>query len=439
MSEPDRLIAALEHYPSEARALVVAFSGGRDSSVLLHALSRAELSVGLRAIHIGHGLEPDAATWADHCRRFCETRHIDFACREVTVDTRDGGLEAAARAARYAALRASLGPGEVLVTAHHAEDQAETFLLQALRGTGVSGLAAMPRLMAFGAGQHWRPWLDVPRAAITAYAEVYGLDWVEDATNRDSQRARGYLRERLWPTLIDRWPAAAETLSRSAAWAGQAAEAVATLARIDCDAAADGEGRLRIDALAELSTARQSETLRLWLAECGRDRPDHRHLAQIRRLLTAREHAGPRVSFASTEVRRFDGRLFAMPRLPSPPAIAQRVDWPPGSTAIDLPAGCGRLTFRSKEPRRHPADLHVVFNRPGAELTRADGRAVPLAEWLRQQRVPPWIRERLPRIQAGDTLLALPRLWRHPHIERWFGHDVPDFLWYHDLPGAGSG
>ncbi|HET7315014.1 tRNA lysidine(34) synthetase TilS [Salinisphaera sp.] len=436
MNAQTQLTAALTPGPPNTSALVVAYSGGRDSTALLYALAHSGPAIAIRAVHICHRLETAAEAWAEHCRRCCEALGIDFVRRDIQVDTRRGGLEAAARAARYAELRRWIGPNEVLVTAHHADDQAETFLLQALRGAGVAGLAGMPALAAFGAGRLWRPWLDVPRAAITAYAQAHGLEWVEDETNRDSRRARGYLRSEVWPALIAQWPAAAETLSRSAGWAAQATEAIAALAEVDRAAVGNEDATLAIPALSELSFPRQSEVLRWWLAEQGRDRPGHRHVAEIRRLLGAREHAGPRVAFASTEVRRFDGRLFAMARLPAAPAPGTVIEWPIGCASLALPPGCGRIAIEPNTQLERPHDLRIVFNEPGARMARAGGGSTPVSEWLRGARVPTWVRQRLPRIQAGDTLLAVPGTWRHPEIAQWFGGRAPRFEWEHDLPGA---
>ncbi|MGB7757741.1 MAG: tRNA lysidine(34) synthetase TilS [Salinisphaera sp.] len=437
MKQP-KLAGLLSEPPGGVSGLVVAYSGGRDSTALLHALACMNHPLALRAVHVCHHLESAAADWALHCARYCALLDVPHARLDVSVDPTDGGLESAARDARYAALVADLAPGEVLVTAHHAEDQAETFLLQALRGAGVAGLAGMPRLASFGPGRIWRPWLAVPRAEILAYAGTHGLDWVEDDSNRDPRRARGHLRNRVWPALLEQWPAAAETLARSAAWAGQANEAITTLAGVDLEAVRGAGDTLRIEGLAALSPARRAEVVRRWLSETDRDRPDHRHLAEIERLLGAREHAGPRVAFADTEVRRFDARLFAMARLPEPPPAGTEFVWHEGGHML-LPAGCGELSLSVEGAGRIPPGLSVAFARPGERLRRGDDRAEAVSEYLRRMRVPPWIRARMPRIRVGDTLLALPGRWEHPRIADWFDGRVPRFDWQHNLVGDPAG
>ncbi|MGN8157222.1 tRNA lysidine(34) synthetase TilS [Salinisphaera sp. RV14] len=434
MTHQPTLTDLLRTPPEHAAGLVVAYSGGRDSTALLHALAHAGGAAAVRAVHVCHHIEAAAEDWAAHCAQECADLGVAYSRLDVHVGAGGGGLEAAARHARYAALADDLAPGEVLLTAHHANDQAETFVLQALRGSGVAGLAGMPGLTSFGPGRLWRPWIDRPRAEITAYAKAHGLAWVEDRSNHSRQRARGQLRTRVWPALVERWPAAAETLARSAAWAAQANDAVRALAALDLAAARTDRDTLSIDALATLSPARRAEVLRRWLREAGHDRPNHRHLAEIARLLGAREHAGPRVSFAGTEVRRFDARLFAMPRLPAAPPAATVLAWHAGD-AITLPPGCGVLRVHGVPACAWPGGLVLAFGGAGARLSRADGGTEALSEYLRRTRVPPWIRERMPRVYVDDRLVALPGRWQHPAIVDWFGGYAPTFVWRHELAG----
>ncbi|WP_423820777.1 tRNA lysidine(34) synthetase TilS [Salinisphaera sp. SPP-AMP-43] len=435
MNDPARALAVL---PEDTRGLVVAFSGGHDSSALLQALAEAAHPVPLRAVHVCHQIETEADSWAAHCERVCAARGIQLRRIDVEVDTRGKGLEAAARVARYRALAEQIEAGEVLVCAHHAEDQAETFLLQALRGSGVAGLAGMPSLSPCGAGRLWRPWLKIERAAITRLARARGLDWIEDATNLDPRRARGFVREHVWPALSQGWPAAAQTLSRSAAWAADAAAAVDTLAGIDLHRVRAVDDSLRLAELAVLTEARAAEVLRRWLREGGHDVPDHRHIEQIRRISQAREHSGPRVGFVDTEVRRFDARLFAMSRLAVPPMPGQTLAWS-APDGLSLPSGCGRLRLAGRAPADWPNDLTVCFRAGGEKLARANGSRQALAEWLRAARVPPWVRERLPLIYAGRVLIAIPGLWGHPALADWFRGERPDFIWEHGLVGAPIG
>lgn len=427
------LLQALADLPEATRSLVIGYSGGRDSTVLLHAIRQAHPRVPMCAVHVVHHIEEGAEAWATHCARQSAALGVPFERLDVAVDGRTGGLEGAARHARYAALAEYLGAGDVLVCAHHARDQAETFLLQALRGAGVEGLAAMPVLAPLACGRLWRPWLAIDRETINGYAKAANLDWVEDGSNLDPRRARGFVRGNIWPTLEKQWPAAERTLSRSARLAAEASAAVAALARIDRDAAACGHA-VSIAALAALSRSRSAAALRCWLADEAADVPDHRHLAQIQALFSVREHASPRVTFAASEVRRFDGRLFAMPRLAPPPTPGETIDWPDG-LSLELPAGCGWLCMVGPPPIRRPPDLCIAFRAGGERLIGTDGRRKRLSERLRLARVPPWIRERMPLICAGPVVLLVPGRWRHPRIEAWFGDAPPAFEWNHALVG----
>ncbi|HJT96837.1 MAG TPA: tRNA lysidine(34) synthetase TilS, partial [Rhodanobacteraceae bacterium] len=178
-------------------AVCVGYSGGLDSTVLLHALaaSSAARARSLRALHVDHGLHADSAAWADHCRTFAATLAVPLDVVRVAVGTTRGqGLEAAARNARYAAFEAALAPGELVALAHHRDDQTETVLLKLLRGAGPEGLAGMRALRPLGPGHLWRPLLDVPRDALRDYAQMHGLAFLDDPSNADTRHARNFLR-----------------------------------------------------------------------------------------------------------------------------------------------------------------------------------------------------------------------------------------------------
>ena len=213
------LISPSELEQTGSAALVVALSGGLDSVVVLHVLADmpAARARGLRAVHVHHGLHPDADAWQRLCETICSALQVSL--RSVNVDVpRDGGegLEAAARHARRAVFAEELGVGEVLVLAHHRDDQAETFLMRALRGSGVDGLGAMQPWRAFANGWLWRPLLGHPRSDLQAYAQAHGLRWIEDPSNADARFDRNFLRQRVLPLLRERWPQADASFARSA-------------------------------------------------------------------------------------------------------------------------------------------------------------------------------------------------------------------------------
>ena len=221
---PEQLLerlAAFEHQAERPSRYLIAFSGGLDSSVLAHALSRADIPV--VAIHIDHGLQEQSEAWSQHCEAFAKSLGIGFHCRKVAVQLESGkGPEAAARDVRYSALHAELEPGDWLMSAHHREDQAETLLLNLVRGTGPAGIAGIGAVRRFGPGWLIRPLLYFDRADLQAYAESHDIHWIEDPSNADKRFDRNFLRHEVLPCLKTRWPDIASRLQRSAMHASEA-------------------------------------------------------------------------------------------------------------------------------------------------------------------------------------------------------------------------
>ncbi|HZP13509.1 MAG TPA: tRNA lysidine(34) synthetase TilS [Nevskiaceae bacterium] len=377
----------------------VAFSGGLDSTVLLHALERAHVKP--RAVHVNHQLQPGSHAWADHCRALCEQWEIPFELRTVGLVPDDpAGPEAAARNARYDAIRAVMKPGDVLVTAHHRGDQAETVLLRLLRGTGVSGLAAIAEVSDFPPGKLWRPLLPYPREALAAYAREHHLQWVEDPHNADPRFARSYLRSEIMPRLRYRWPASEENIARAAANASEARELLRELADADLAAIKVPAG-LSVDGLLRLTDARRHNAVRTWIEAAGFEAPPADALERLdREVLRARPDREPLLGFGSAEVRRFRGVLFLMRRLPSAPDGVD-LHWRSGKQLI-LPQGCGWLQASASpsEP------WHVRFPKGGERIKPPRARHTRTLKNLFQEAgVPPWIRERTPLVYRGKQLL----------------------------------
>jgi tRNA(Ile)-lysidine synthase len=318
MSMPftDLLLARLDALPPGP--LAVAFSGGMDSSAVLHALaqSRAARARELRAIHVDHGLHADSANWAAHCRDFCDALGVPLQVVAVRVDRATGtGLEDAARRARHAAFAQSLGTDEFLALAQHRGDQAETVLLKLLRGAGPEGLGAMRALRECGKGHLWRPLLDMPRAALVEYAQAHDLRWIEDPSNAQKHLSRNFLRHEILPRLSRHWPQAEAALAHSATWMRAAADFIdaqanAALARLRGPEAAtlDWRGWLA------LPDALRDPVLRRWLREAGLDEPAHFHVAELERQLLAANDRRPCVTFDDTELRRQRDWLYAARR-----------------------------------------------------------------------------------------------------------------------------
>jgi tRNA(Ile)-lysidine synthase len=386
--------------PAAAGGVLVAYSGGLDSTVLLHALAQAGVC-GLRAAHVHHGLQPQADAWAAHCTQFAAGLRVPFELLRVSVASADrDGPEAAARRVRYAALRGLLRPGEVLATAHQRADQAETVLLRLLRGSGPVGLAAMRPLCPFAPGWLWRPLLDTSREALHDYARRHGLRWIEDPHNRDARYARSWLRTELLPRLRDRFPHAEESLARSAQLAAEAADLLAALAELDWRAAARGPA-LSVAALLALDPARRHNLLRHWLGQRGLLAPSRDTMRRLdREVLAAASDAAPLLRWNGCELRRYRDALYAMPPLPPPPDRQTRLLWT--QAELELPAGCGRL--RLPRPPRSP--LTVRFARGAERFKPSRGSHHRTLRNLFQERgVPPWVRLRTPLVETAGRLV----------------------------------
>lgn len=402
--------------PATAAGSAIALSGGVDSMVLLDAAARW-LPPPQVAIHVDHGLHPESATWTRFCASAAAARGIPFHSTRATIDPNDSrGLEAAARAARYAALAYAIDPGAVLVTAHHADDQAETLLLQLLRGSGPRGLAGMGAWQRWAGGWLARPFLDLTRATLQAYAEARDLPWIEDPSNADRGRDRNRLRHDILPALQTRWPQAARTLGRAAGIQAEAAALLQDLAAIDREACrADRPESLRIAPLQALPARRQRNVLRAWFAEQGLALPSQGVLERIRTEgLAAAPDRAPQVNWPGGSIHRFRGQLYAFRAPPLRPRGPWPRPWDPAAGPLALPE---TRQWLIAEPvtgtglRRPPPGTALwVAYRAGGERCRgtANGPKRSLKQWLYEAGVPPWERDRLPliRVQDGEAPIA---------------------------------
>lgn len=411
-----------------------------DSEVLLHAvvMLRERLPAEIRAVHLDHGLHPDSAHWADHCRRSCERLGVPLTVRRVAVaPARGESPEAAAREARYRALAEVLEGGDLLLTAQHRDDQAETLLLALLRGAGLKGLAAMPVAATLGVGLLLRPLLPYGRAELRAYAERRGLAWVDDPSNADLAFDRNLIRHRVLPLIAERWPACTATIARTAAHCAEAQGLIDRLAERGLAGLAGGRpGTLSIAGLEALDPALRRAVLRHWIAGRGFSPPSAKHLERILdEVLAARADAAPLVLWTGCEVRRYRDDLYAMKPLPPRPGCAP-IPWVEGT--LELPIGLGRLGMldglgQSSNPANtFPGGLAVRFGVEGLAC-RPDGTLHhrTLKKLFQELGVPPWLRRYVPLVLAGESLVAVAGLWvcepvgpdRGGAIRiRWWGH-----------------
>ena len=421
----ERLTHLLAEFPA---AICVALSGGLDSTALLAMLAEARLDgVRLRALHVNHGLHPNAKRWAAHCRKLA--RGLDVPLRVMAVNVpreRGASLEEAARVARYRCFAEQLRRGEVLLTAHTQDDQLETVLLQLFRGCGLPGLAAMPAVAAVGAGRLARPLLGCSRPQLEAWVRARALTWMEDDTNLDERFDRNYLRRRVLPAVRERWPGVAAAVARSARHAAEAQRLLATFARADLERASDGAA-LSVKALRSLPPDRRRNVLRLWIAGAGRTLPDARRLEEIAGpLIDARADAHPQVEWGGDASA---GRRIVVTRHANLLSLAEREamldsgalaaqlawDWQQSSSCTLPDGGALELT-----PERHgpidldalPPRLAITWRRGGERLrVRRGGPRRALKSLLQEAHVPLAERARLPLILADGALIAAADLW----------------------------
>jgi len=407
---PADLLTVLE--PLDGDCAWIAFSGGRDSTVLLHALVsvRARLRCAVRAVHVDHGLQPASGDWARHCERVCRELNVPFTGLRAarSAASRGESPEARARAARYQALAALLTQRDLLLTAHHLDDQAETLLLALLRGSGVHGLAAMPQVAPLGAGRLVRPLLGYAGGDLQQYAQQYGLAWIDDPSNASPDHDRNRLRAQIFPILRQRWPAVARTLARSATHCAEAARVVDQTAASLVDALSDDGGvTLAIPGLQSLAPELRRATLRYWIRRRGLPVPDRAHLQRVENeVLGARADANPLVAWAGCEVRRYRTRLFALRPLPPRPESGLAIRWTEDELA--LPQGLGRLRWRGPPSDGEDAQrpLLVRFGLSSARLRpRPGAHRRPMKKLFQEAGVPPWLRPYVPLIFAGGDLL----------------------------------
>jgi tRNA(Ile)-lysidine synthase len=422
-----RICERLNRMPGVGR-FHVGLSGGLDSSVLLHILHQARPATELRAIHVNHGLRPEAGQWARNCIDLCGRYGIEIEVLNVDAHPARGeSPEAAAREARYGAIERLLAPGDCLLTAHHRDDQAETLLLQLLRGGGPAGLAAMPELAPFGPGWHLRPLLVFDRNILHQYATAAGLEWIEDDSNSELRYDRNFLRREIMPLLRGRWPALTQTLARAALHQAEAAELLEALAGLDFPQVHDPlRGTLAVSRLKLLSPARLHNVLRHWCRLHAALPPSAAVLQQIVGAIGAADDRTPQVAWGSYEIRRHGNDLYLLDRITAP--LADEYVWHLRNGGFSIPELKLKLYLPDllaaglKLPEATET-LHIRFRDCGERITlQGRDHTHSLKKILQERTVPPWMRSRLPLLydEAGRLLAVLglePPIFAAPSAE----------------------
>lgn len=387
--------------------LVLGLSGGVDSSVLLHILAglRAELGFSVRAIHVHHGLSPNADAWSEHCHVLCAKYAVPLAVERVRVVPAGQGTEAAARIARYAAF--ARHPGDALILAHHLDDQVETYFLRLLRGAGARGLAGMAEDRQGNGLRILRPLLGVTRADIDAYARRERVIGINDESNLDTRLTRNFLRQAWLPGIAERFPAYRQNVARAMAHARDLEDMARAIAEDDMGRLTDPE-HPEVTALIALGATRGVNLLRHWLAQRVETPPDSRQIAELWRQVTgARQDADLIWRLGDAEVRRYRGRVYY--RVRRAPVEMGTIAWR-GESLLAWPVG-GALEIRAVHGAgiadrfvsgrvcvfsAWQGGMHLRFyaNRPGK----------PVKKWFQELGVPPWQRAETPMLRIDGRL-----------------------------------
>lgn len=421
--------------------LIVAFSGGVDSRVLLELAAQYAQIHGIEccAVHVHHGLSNNADHWANQCQAWCEALSVPLAVERVSLDINSGeSVEKLARDARYQAFQQHIRQGDVLVTGQHIDDQLETFLLALKRGSGPKGLSSMAQVMPFGEAFIVRPMLSVTRAGIEEFARNMGLTWVEDESNQDLRFDRNFIRHQVSPTLTDRWPSFRESVSRSAQLCAEQELLLDELLESPFKQALGDSQSLSIEALFEHSDLLRARLIRMWLSHCKQSMPSQKQLKLIwDEVACAQADANPKLVLNDAEVRRFNHQLYLVRE------TKDLSDWQSHLSmgeSLTLPDGLGKLHLNSalSDSVSNKRDvqnfslsntseaLRVIFNPEGLSAHPVGrGHSRKLKKLFQEYQVPSWLRRRTPILMDGDRVIAVLGLFVDKNYE---GQDC-EALW----------
>lgn len=421
---------------SQAKALnglILAFSGGLDSKVLLHALVRLKqlkLIEGLKAVHIDHGLQSQSADWSLRCLRDCNDYQVALSCFELKLASQVSvNIEAQARDARYQVFDRLLGQDEWLLTAHHQDDQAETLLLRLLRGCGLDGASAIPCERTLGQGKLLRPMLDLSRQQIFEYAQSFELDWIEDPSNQSSDFSRNFLRNQVMPLLSGHWPGASRSLARFCQIASEQQSLLTELAEQDLGLCLVSPKVMAIAPFVRLSTARKHNLLHLWAKQAYAAAPSREQILSFTRQLDVNKNQSIDLKFSTGRIRRYKQQIFLCEAL-EPCPLGQVMNWPDLTQPLWMDNGLCLKALTSQENSPYsesdvdfelktlalrspqPGEVVRIVPRQGGETGCPDYRqhSTSLKTIFQEMNVPTWIRSWLPLVYYGEKLAAVAGL-----------------------------
>ena len=404
--------------------IFIAYSGGLDSHVLLHLMANIfqdKKKAGLAAIYVNHNLSPKSKQWAKHCQKVCKKLGVAYISKSIDANIKSDihSPEEILRKHRYEVFAKILPKNSYLLTAHHANDQAETLLLQLFRGAGPKGLAAMPEKIKFARGWLVRPLLNLSQEEILEYAQKYKLKWIEDESNADTKYDRNLIRHKLIPLIKKTWSGIIATLNRVASHCGETNELLEILAEKDLldVASKNNENTLSIELLKKLAFIRQKNTLRFWLHKLHLPMPSEVKLNEvIRTVVNSRYDAMPVVKWFGVEIRRFRDRLYAMAPLTT---HDNKVVLSFSKKTLKLPADLGVLKISIKSGfKLDLKKLTVRFRQGGEKLKLPKRGAHDLKDLMQEWDIPTWLRDRIPLVYCDDKIIAVVGYWSVDGV--WF-------------------
>ena len=408
----------LSGYP-DAETCWIAFSGGLDSHVLLHILAciKNEIKSRLVAVHVNHGINQDAESWEKHCRAICKNYGIELLTFTVDLSGKSGkGTEAHAREKRYEVFYDLIRVNDLLLTAHHVNDQIETMLLQLMRGSGPDGLVGMPQSREFSKGFLVRPLLDISREEIHDYALSESLNWVEDESNKSIKYDRNFLRNKIIPELLSHWPSALKTMQRAIGHQVDARNLINEISIIDLTTICDDDiTKVSLPKLESLSFIRRKNVLRAWIKKNNLETPNTNIIERINEeVIHADVDKNPCVKWTGAEVRRYRGYIYVMRSL-SAHDVKLAISWD-FKTTLKLASGSLKaVSSKGIGIKRDmlSSDSVEVKYRQGGEQIKPSGRGHTheLKKLLQEDGVPPWLRDRIPLIFYNNDLIAVGDLW----------------------------
>ena len=426
------LAAALTALPS-SQCYWVGYSGGADSTALLTALFelKESLNINIMALHVNHGLHPASNQWQDHCERYCKSLGIHLETRRISPEPQSGeGLEAEARRLRYRIVAELLGSNEIFLTAHHLNDQAETLLLNLMRGSGVDGLAGMPKNRSLGNGQLARPLLEFRMESLKEYLVERGINWIEDPSNANMDYDRNFIRHELITAIEKRWPGANEQLANSAVLCREASTVLGKWAQNKLESSLP---HLQVLDLSHIN-GRDEEfrmLIRQWLRmNRAPSLPGKRLVELCEQSAHASSQSRLSIEWQGWEIRQYRHCLWLQePNHPTP--LIDNSWKEPTRLRLGTNSGTIEFTGSGKLPR---AELTVRARSGGDSLLMPGPCRRKVKDLLRESGFPPWLRAFVPVVAAGDEVLAVGDLFLSVQLQDWQASEHTRLIWQPELP-----